>query len=145
MTQPPLRLVFDQGKHVPPMAMDLPPGNAALHIHLHLATTARQEPLEALMPPAAAVQGRTTKRRWRPFMLWAAGVVAATVAFDLGARWGEGHARAIAVLQAPPPLPAYPSELPANLRQQLAQPPTVTPPPERGRVPNAADPFGLQH
>ena len=146
MTQPPLRLVFDRGEHVPPMAIDLPsPGGGGLQIHLHFGSTARPEPLDASTPaPPAVTQGQPGRRWRRSLALGAASLIIALVAYDLGARWGEGHTRAVAMLPQRWDPPVSPNQLPTSLRQQLAQPPTVTPPPEV-RAPNAADPFGFQH
>ncbi len=152
MTRPPLRLVFDGGEHTTPTVLELPPGPAGIHVHLHIGAPDRQEP-----PPAAAVQGRSEKRYWRLLLLGGASAAIGFVAFDLGARVGEGHASALAVSRAsasglaslipgPKGPPAQPtsSELPAAVRQQLAQRPTITPPlPAGQQPPDGSNPFGL--
>lgn len=153
MTRTPLRLVLNQGKDTAATAVELPSaGPANLHIHLHLGAGAH-EPLD--MRPAAEAKGRTGKGLWRPVLLGGAGVLIAFVAFDVGARTGEGHARALAAsrssaeglasIMARPQssleAPAASNEMPAAVRQQLAQRPTITPPPaEPSAAPN---PFGL--
>ena len=153
MTRSPLRLVLDQGEDTAATAMKLPSvGPADLHIHLHLGVGGH-EPQE--MRSAVEAKGRTGRGPWRPVLLGAAGVLIAFVAFDVGARTGEGHARALAASrssaaglaslmpgpQRPSEPPASPNEMPAAVRQQLAQPPTITPPPvEPSAAPN---PFGL--
>ncbi len=151
MTRPPLRLVLDQGEDTAATAMELPSaGSADLHVHLHIGTPEPQE-----LRSAGEAKGRPEKGRWQPALLGGAGVLIALVAFDVGARSGEGHARALAAsrsnvagLASPMPgperpleAPASPNEMPAPVRQQLAQPPTITPPPNAPG--GAANPFGL--
>lgn len=145
MTHPPLRLVFDNGEYVPPVAIELPsPRGDGLQIHLHFGLSARPEPLAASTPaPPAVAQGQPERSWRRSLVLGAASLVIALVAYDLGARWGEGHTRAVETSPRPWAPPPFPNQLPTSLRQQLAQPPTVTPPPDI-RAPNAADPFGFQ-
>jgi hypothetical protein len=160
MTQCPRRLVFDQGVTTDPAALDLsPPVGAAVHIHLHVGGSPHIVP-----PPATAVAptseptGRSGSWLKRPLLLGVAGMIVAVVAFDLGARSGEGHARAIAAartsvgalapLAALPPLPQAPprpGDLPASVQQQLAQRPIVTRPAGADEPAGAPDPFGLQH
>jgi hypothetical protein len=158
MTRSPLRLVFDQGDDTRTAALELPPtGSEGLHIHLYVGPSDRPRPGPAGEAPAE-VETRGRGRR-RPLLLGVAGLVIALVAFDLGARSGEGHARALAASQAsvmglpslasalPSPATASTSsnELPASVRQQLAQPPTVTAPSGVPAAAGAPDPFGLQH
>ncbi|MEA2790276.1 MAG: hypothetical protein QOG73_2682 [Acetobacteraceae bacterium] len=158
MTRSPLRLVFDQGDDTRTAALELPPtGSEGLHIHLHVGPSERLRPSPAAVAPADA--DTKGKGRRRPLLLGVAGIVIAVVAFDLGARSGEGHARALAASQAsvtglpslasalPSPATASTSssELPASVRQQLAQQPTVTAAPGVPAAAGAPDPFGLQH
>jgi hypothetical protein len=158
MTRSPLRLVFDQGDDTRTAALELPPtGSEALHIHLHVGPSERLRPSPAAVAPADADTQKKGHRR--PLLLGAAGIAIAVVAFDLGARSGEGHARALAASQAsitglaslasalPSPAIASTSssELPASVRQQLAQQPTVTAAPGVPAAAGAPDPFGLQH
>jgi hypothetical protein len=90
-------------------------------------------------------------------LLGVAGVMVVVVAFDLGAHSGADHAEALAAartsaaglasLAAMPPGPqpaAAPGELPASVQQQLAQRPTVTPPPGATPSGGGTDAFGLQ-
>ena len=152
MTRPPLRLVLDAGDHPIPATLELPPGAADIHVHLHIGAPDRHEP-----PPAAAVQGRSEPGYWRLLLLGGACAAIGIVAFDMGARTGEGHALALAVprgsasglaslLPGPKGPPAQPasSELPASVRQQLAQRPTIIPPlPATQQPPDGSNPFGL--
>jgi hypothetical protein len=158
MTRSPLRLVFDQGGDTRTAALELPPtGSEGLHIHLYVGPSERLGPGPAAVAPAEAdTQGRGRRRH---LLLGLAGLVIAVVAFDLGARSGEGHARALAASQAsitglaslasalPSPATASTSsnELPASVRQQLAQQPRVTAAPGVPAAAGAPDPFGLQH
>lgn len=140
MTQHPLRLVADHAGRSTPASVELPPsGAAAFQLHLHIGALAPDGVVPTSATPAQpAAGGHAGKGRWRPWFLGTAGVVLAVVAFDLGARSGEGHARAIAAqantnglaarLSSQQALLAAPTaEIPLAIRQQLAQPPTVTP------------------
>jgi hypothetical protein len=158
MTRSPLRLVFDQGDDTRTAALELPPtGSEGLHIHLHVGPSERLRSSPAAEAPADA--DTKGKGRRRPLLLGVAGIVIAVVAFDLGARSGEGHAGALAasqdrvkglaslapVLPSPATSSTSSSELPASVRQQLAQQPTVTAAPGVPAAAGAPDPFGLQH
>ncbi len=151
MTRPPLRLVFDGGEDTTPAVLELPPGAAGIHVHLHIGAPDRLEP-----PPAVAGQGRSARGYWRLLLLGGASAAIGFVAFDMGARVGEGHAGALAVSRAsagglaslipstPPPSRTSSSELPAAVRQQLAQRPTITPPLPADQQPTGgSNPFGL--
>ena len=88
-------------------------------------------------------------------LLGATGILIALVAFDLGARSGEGHAHALTAARtsaeglaslapgAQQQQSNSPGDLPPALQQQLAQQPTVTPPPGTAAPAGAADAFGL--
>ncbi len=159
MTRPALRLVLEEEKPTDATAVDWPSSETAgLHIHLHVGTPAPQNarPTETSPPAASAIQEQSGKSVLRPIMLGVAGVLFLFVAFEVGARSGEGHARALASsqtntaalasilprLQSLPPASA--NEMPAALRQQLAQPPTITAPPGPPVPAGAHNPFGLQ-
>jgi hypothetical protein len=165
MTQTPLRLVFDRGPlSAQPHAIDVPSSTTTLHIHLHLGSAgADQGPLPVVDRRPIQASGRSGRRLTRPLLLGVAAVAMVVGAYDFGARIGEGHARAtLARIQAGPSDPsrlaldaAQPqkagvaapvsSELPPSIRQQLAQPPTVTVPPGTANPVGSPDPFGLQH
>jgi hypothetical protein len=154
-----LRLVLGAAHTDAPSDIELPPaGPAGLHIHLHLGPPAAYPAVE--IPPSAPAPepARSGRRIWRPVLTGLAGVLIAVVFFDLGARSGQGHAEAIAAAQlhnanmlaratapqaALPNLPD-PNAMPPAVTQQLAQPPTVTPPPGAPAQPGASNPFGLQ-
>jgi hypothetical protein len=157
MTDHPFRLVVNRADPSEPATINVPaPGPAGLHIHLHIGATA---PNVAAVPPVTTKKplaaGRSGKRRWRSWLMGAAGVVIAVVAFDFGARSGEGHARELAAQAdasnltarlSGQPLSAAPApgELPPAVRQQLAQPPTITPPPSTSQQSaGSPSPFGL--
>jgi hypothetical protein len=159
MTRPALRLVLDQEKDTDARTADWPSAETTgLHIHLHIGTPDQQNarPTETSPPAASAIQGTSGRSVLRPIMLGVAGVFIVLVAFEVGARSGEGHARAIAssptntaaLASIIPGLQSLPSasanEMPAALRQQLAQPPTVTAPPGPAVSAGAQDAFGLQ-
>jgi hypothetical protein len=155
MTGNPLRLVVDH-ETTSPRIVDLPPaGPGGLHIHLHVGTPEQRR--QHFAPASDADEkGRSGKGYRRPLLLGVAGILIALVAFDLGSRSGAGHARALtaarisaeglASLAPGAQQKAYTSSnLPPALQQQLAQQPTVTPPPGTAAPAGAADAFGLQH
>ncbi len=159
MTRTPLRLVFDQGDGFVPQAIDVPRSTTDLHIHLHLGAEAQpQAPLVVADQQPNRDKGRSGTRLAWSVLFGVAGVAIVVGAYDLGARTAEGHARALAasqvegaglnglapgVTQQRAALPS-PSELPPSIRQQLAQPPTITAPPGVRAPAGSPDPFGLQ-
>jgi hypothetical protein len=155
MTENPLRLVSDH-ETTSPRIVDLPPaGPGGLHIHLHVGTPDLCQQHSALGANAGE-KGRSGRGYRRPLLLGVAGILIALVAFDLGARSGEGHARALTAARTSAEglasfAPAAQqqaftsSDLPPALQQQLAQQPTVTPPPGTAAAAGAPDAFGLQH
>lgn len=157
MTQTPLRLVFDQGERSAPHAIEVPSSTTILHIHLHLGAEAQPQAYLANQR-LGQDRGRSGRRLAWPVLLGVAGVAIVVGAYDLGAQFGEGHARALATSQAGTAglstlipgvmqqrvAPPSPSELPANIRQQLAQPPTITVPPGVMAPAGSPDPFGLR-
>jgi hypothetical protein len=151
MTQRPFCLVFDPGVTTDPAALD-PPVEAAVHVHLHVGGSSDivPPPAATAVPPTSEATGRSGRGLKRPLLLGVAGVIVAVAAFDLGARSGEGHARAIAAgrtsFGAPASLATLPlsSDLPASVQQQLAQRPVVTRPTGADEPAGAPDPFGLQ-
>ncbi len=161
MTQTPLRLVFDRGDLLThSQAIDVPSSTSNLHIHLHLGAEAQpQVPVGVEDQRLGQDRGRSGRRLAWPVLLGVAGVAIVVGAYDLGARIGEGHARALATSQAGTAglntlapgvmqqrvAPPSPSELPPNIRQQLAQPPTIIAPPGATAPAGGPDPFGLQH
>jgi hypothetical protein len=156
MTDNPLRLVVDH-ETMSTRSVDLPPaGPGGLHIHLHVGAPDQRQ--QHFAPgPDADEKGRSGRGYRRPLLLGVAGILIALVAFDLGARSGEGHARALAAARtnaeglaslAPGAQQQQlnsPGDLPAVMRQQLAQQPTITPPPGTAATAGMPDPFGLQH
>jgi hypothetical protein len=139
MTHSPLRLVIGHAGQNLSEVIEIP-DTPALHLHLYLGMASHP------VGPAATAQGQPAKPLWRPFLIGAVSLVMALLAFDLGAHLGAGHARAEAGEQAIAnrlPLPPIPAELPQAMRERLAQPPTITPPP--GSPPDAStpNPFGL--
>ena len=162
MTQTPLRLVFDRGDLLAhPQAIEVPSNTSNLHIHLHLGSEAQHPtPLPVAIQGPARPQERSGKRLAWPTLLGVTGVAIVVGAYDLGARIGEGHARALAMAQAEgsglnalapgimqqrAATASLPNELPPNIRQQLAQPPTIVAPPGTAAPAGGHDPFGLQH
>jgi hypothetical protein len=155
MTENPLRLVVDH-ETTSPRIVDLPPaGPGGLHIHLHIGTPEQRRQNSSLGPDLDR-EGQSGKGYRRPLLLGVAGILIALVAFDLGARSGAGHARALtaartsaeglASLAPGAQQKAYTSSnLPPALQRQLAQQPTVTPPPGTAAPAGAPDAFGLQH
>ena len=159
MTRTPLRLVFDQGDRFVPQAIDMPRSTTDLHIHLHLgAEPLPQAPLVVADQQQSRGKGRPEIRLARYVLLGVAGIGVVFGAYDLCARTADRHARALSASQVEGASPsglapgatqqraALPSsgELPPNIRQQLAQPPTITAPPGMVHSPGTPDPFGLQ-
>jgi hypothetical protein len=155
MTENPLRLVVDP-ETTSPKIVDLPPaGPGGLHIHLHVGTPEQRR--QHFAPASDADEKGQSERGYRrPLLLGVAGVLIALVAFDLGARSGEGHARALTAARTSAEGLASlapgaqqqanaSSDLPPALQQQLAQQPTVTPPPGPASPAGTPDAFGLQH
>jgi hypothetical protein len=155
MTENSLRLVVDH-ETLSPRIVDLPPaGPGGLHIHLHVGTPDQRQQHSALGSNAGE-KGQSGRGNRRPLLLGVAGILIALVAFDLGARSGEGHARALTAARTSAEGLASlapgvqqqanaSSDLPPALQQQLAQQPTVTPPPGAASPAGAPDAFGLQH
>ncbi len=154
----PLRLVIDRGDRSVPALVDLPPPEgSAVHLHIHVSGDGVRATPEARnadpLPPRKSEGGRG-----RPLLLACVGLLIAAAAFDAGVRSGRSAPRAVnpasaSGVAAPGQGPteslapqATQDPLPV-IRQQLAQPPTITNPNPPGATPGAAsnDPFGLQH
>jgi hypothetical protein len=143
MIQTPLRLVVDHGAESAPSAVELfPSSRGVMHIHLHVGPQSGGVSPAAATPPEDREKGQSGKGKRRPLVMSAMAVLIAVVAFDVGARTGGGHAKALAAAKASA---AGPGELPAAVQLQLAQRPTVTPPAGADTQPGRPDPFGLQH
>lgn len=158
MIQPPLRLVVDRSAEPASTAVELfSPAAGSLHIHLHAGPQAGSATADATMRPEGHEKRSPTKGMRRPLIMGAAGVLIALVAFNVGARTGAGHAQALAATKAsaagftapaggPPPQQAVraPGGLPAALRQQLAERPTISLPAGAEAPSGGPDLFGLQ-
>jgi len=113
--------------------------------------------------PGPAVQSGSTSQRSFPVMLALIGLALAGGGYLAGTRHGaapppraDSASAAVDDLLPPPPSaplaaqpaapaslqPAAPGDMPLALRQQLARPPVVTPPPGAAPAP-ARNPFGL--
>lgn len=147
-----VRLVTEPAGQGDGISIDVPAAGAgAVHLHLHIGTTRR--PVETDSPPAIMGTAKIRRGPWRPILILAAGCAVAFVAFDLGARSDANQAYGTTppmpsvppTFLVPPPTPspavAPSGDLPAALRTQLAQPPSVTLPPGASQLP--ANAFGL--
>ena len=138
-----LRLVVDRDGQLPTIEL---PGTEGSHVHVHLHLPGSPDAGEGTAPAAPGRSERTVLRR---VLLTAGGLVLALVSFDIGARTANDHDRAMAQMRPAGfrTLPNPPEGLPASVRQQLAAPPMVTPPPGvpsgTSTGPAAPDPFGL--
>lgn len=152
------------GGNSAPSSAQPPDGMAQLHlsgpvqVHVHLGQA-----------PGPAVQSGSTSQRSSPVMLALLGLALAGGGYLAGTRHGaapppraDSASAAVDDLPPPPPLaplaalptapasmaatasiqPAAPGDMPLALRQQLARPPVVTPPPGAAPAP-ARNPFGL--
>lgn len=161
MTQIPLHLVLDRGDlSTHPQIIDVSSNMSNLHIHLHLGAEMQpQAPVRVEDQRLRQDSGPPGRRLAWPVLLGVAGVAIVAGAYDLGAGIGEGRARALAPSQAGTgslnrPIPGFvqphaalplPNELPPNIRQELALPPTIIVPPGTANPHGTPDPFGLQH
>jgi len=152
MTSPNLSILH--GGNPAPSSAHPQDGMAQLHlsgpvqVHVHLGQA-----------PGPAVQSGSTSQRPFPVMLALLGLALASGGYLAGTLHGAaspGASTAVDDLLLPPPSaplaaqptapastqPVAPGDMPLALRQQLARPPVVTPPPGAAPAP-ARNPFGL--